>query len=204
LPGPFFTPTTTLTKPGTAGDTWVVSGHDAVPLPPQRVGRERMAEDARLAKRPRHTTFPRLLRNRVGDRRVERIEADMTKSHAAVGAEADLLIAELEQEFDLLRLRDLKAALDREDERLAEEERLSRERPRPADAAADQPSVVPADGGVEKGAWWRMLAGRVTLWSRVLWVRIRRGTLVEEWRRLSFLERDLEFAMRERRLRTPR
>jgi hypothetical protein len=128
----------------------------------------------------------------------------MTKSHAAVGAEADLLIAELEQEFDLLRLRDLKAAMDREDERLAEEERLSRERPRPADAAADQRSVVPADGGVEKGAWWRMLAGRVTLWSRVLWVRIRRGTLVEEWRRLSFLERDIEFAMRERRLRTPR
>jgi hypothetical protein len=86
----------------------------------------------------------------------------MRKSHVAAGAEVDRLIGELEQEFDLLRLRGLKAGLEREEERLAEEERSSRERLRPADAAAGS-SVVPADGGMEKGGWWRALAGRVAL-----------------------------------------
>ncbi len=138
------------------------------------------------------------------DGRVERIEAEMTKSQAAAGAEVDRLIGELEQEFDLLRLRDLKASLDREEERLAEEERLLRERLRPTDAAADESSVMPAGDGVVKGAWWRVLSGRVALWRRVLWIRIRHGTLVQEWRRLSLLERDIEFAVRERRSRTPR
>jgi len=86
----------------------------------------------------------------------------MRKSHVAASAEVERLIGELEQEFDLLRLRDLKAGLEREDERLAEEERSFRERYRPADAAAES-SVVPADRGVEKGGWWRGLAGRVAL-----------------------------------------
>ena len=127
-----------------------------------------------------------------------------TKSHVAAGAQVDRLIGELEDEFDLLRLRGLKAGLDREEERLAEEERLSRERLRPADATAAGSSVMPADGGVGKGAWWRVLSGRVALWRRVWWIRIRRGTLVQEWWRLSLLEREIEFAMRERRSRTPR
>ena len=128
----------------------------------------------------------------------------MRKSHVAAGAEVDRLIGELEQEFDLLRLRNLKAGLEREEQRLAEEERSSRERLRPADATAAGSSVEPAAGGVEKGGWWRALAGRVALWRRVWWIRVRRGTLVEEWRRLSLLEREIEFAMRERRLRIPR
>ena len=127
----------------------------------------------------------------------------MRKSHVAAGAQVNLLIGELEQEFDLLRLRDLKAGLEREDERLAEEERSFRERYRPADAAAES-SVVPADRGVEKGGWWRGLAGRVALWRSLWWIRVRRGTLGEEWRRLSLLERETEFAIRERRFRTPR
>ena len=87
----------------------------------------------------------------------------MSKSRVPAGAEVDRLIGELEQEFDLLRLRDLKAGLEREEERLAEEERSSRERSRPADAAAGS-SVMLADGGVEKEGWWRALAGRVALW----------------------------------------
>lgn len=127
----------------------------------------------------------------------------MRKSHVAAGAEVERLIGELEQEFDLLRLRDLKAGLEREGERLAEEERSLRERYRPADAAA-RSSVVPADRGVEKGGWWRAMAGRVALWRSLWWIRVRRGTLVEKWRRLSLLERETEFAIRERRrFRTP-
>ena len=55
----------------------------------------------------------------------------MSKSRVPAGAEVDRLIGELEQEFDLLRLRDLKAGLEREEERLAEEERLLREGLRP-------------------------------------------------------------------------
>jgi len=128
----------------------------------------------------------------------------MRKSHVAAGAQVNLLIGALEQEFDLLRLRDLKAGLEREDERLAEEERSFRERYRPADAAAEY-SVVSADRGVEKGGWWRALAGRVALWRSLWWIRVRRGTLVEKWRRLSRLERETEFAIHERRrFRTPR
>jgi hypothetical protein len=128
----------------------------------------------------------------------------MSKSRVPAGAEVDRLIGELEQEFDLLRLRDLKTGLEREEERLAEEERSSRERFRPADAATES-SVVPADRGVEKEGWWRALAGRVALWRSLWWIRVRRGTLVEKWRRLSLLERETEFAIRERRrFRTPR
>ena len=126
------TPTTTRTKRvSLAVSRWLVPGRDALPLPPQRVARGRMAEvvahggGGRLAGRPRHTILPGLPRSRARDGRVETIEAEMRKSHVA-GAEVDRLIGELEQEFDLLRLRDLKAGLEREDERLAEEERLMR------------------------------------------------------------------------------
>jgi hypothetical protein len=41
------------------------------------------------------------------------------------------------------------------------------------------------------------LAARIALWRRILWIRVRRGTLVEEWRRLSLLERETEVAIRE-------
>ena len=126
----------------------------------------------------------------------------MSKSRVPAGAEVDRLIDELEQEFDLLRLRDLKTGLEREEERLAEEERSSRERFRPADAATES-SVVPADRGVEKEGWWRALAGRVALWRSLWWITVRRGTLVQEWRRLSHLENEIECSRRERRLQTP-
>lgn len=124
----------------------------------------------------------------TADGRVETVEAEMTKSHVAAGAEVDRLISELAQEFDLLHLRDLKAGLEREDERLAEDERLSRYRLWPTNATAARFSAVPADADAKKGEW-RALAGRVALWRKVWWIRTRRGMFVEEWRRLSHLER---------------
>jgi hypothetical protein len=128
--------------------------------------------------------------------------AKTTKSRMAPSAEADLLIGELEIKFDLMRLRNLKAGLEREEERLAEEERVWSDRLRPTDAATVS-SMLPADG-VRKGGWWRVLAGKIAIWHRVWWIRIRRGMLVERWRQLSLLEDEVEFAMRERGLQMPR
>ena len=129
----------------------------------------------------------------------------MTKSHLAAGAEVDLLIGELELEFDLLRLRNLRAGLERKDERLAQKaEKLRRDGIRKSDATTAKSSGAFADDGAGKRGWWRVLTARVAVRRRVWWIGIRRKMLVEEWRRLSLLEGEIEFAMRVRGLRIPR
>jgi hypothetical protein len=98
-------------------------------------------------------------------------------------AEANRLLFELEQEFDLMRLRDRRVIVEQEETRLAEKlESLRR---------AVRPSENPT-GGVLMARWWRAVTKRSAIW----WLEIRRGARAEEARRLALLEGEIEFTLR--------
>ena len=104
----------------------------------------------------------------------------------ALNAEANRFLFELEQEFDLMRLRARRASFEQEEMRLAEEQESLRNDLRP--------SQSPADNGWMRG-WWHAVATRVAVWR----LEFRRAGLAEEVRRLVLLEGDIEFALRLKR-----
>jgi len=111
-----------------------------------------------------------------------------------VNAEANRFLFELEQEFDLMRLRARRASLEQEEARLAEEQESLSNDLRLSVASSAGPSEAPAEHGWMRG-WWRAVATRVTIWR----LELRRERLAEEERRLVLLEEDIEFVLRLRR-----
>ena len=119
------------------------------------------------------------------------------QSQEPVNAEANRFLFDLEQEFDLMRLRARRTTLEQEETRLAEEQVSLRSHLRlPVDTSI-RPSVAPGGNGWMKG-WWHPVATRVAVWR----VQMRRVGLAEEMRRLVLLEEDIEFAQRIRRRRS--
>lgn len=119
------------------------------------------------------------------------------QSQEPVKAEANRFLFDLEQEFDLMRLRARRTTLEQEETRLAEEQESLRSHLRlPVDTSI-RPSVAPAGNGWMRG-WWRAVATRVAIWR----MQIRRVGLTGEMRRLVLLEEDIEFAQSIRRRRS--
>jgi hypothetical protein len=116
------------------------------------------------------------------------------QSQESVNAEANRFLFELEQNFDLMRLRARRTILEQEETHLAEEQESLRNDLRPPVDSNVRSSETPAVNGWMRG-WWRAVATRVAIWR----LGIRRVGLAEEMRRLVLLERDIEFALRLRR-----
>jgi hypothetical protein len=119
------------------------------------------------------------------------------QSQEPVNAEANRFLFELEQEFDLMRLRARRTTLEQEETHLAEEQESLRNDLRLPVESSVGPSEAPAGNGWMRG-WWRAVATRVAIW----WLEIRRVGLAGEMRRLVLLEEDIEFALRLRRRRS--
>jgi hypothetical protein len=111
-----------------------------------------------------------------------------------VNAEANRFLFELEQEFDLMRLRARRASLEQEETRLAEKQESLRNSLRLPVTSTVGPSEAPADNGWMRG-WWHAVVRRVARWR----LELRRVGLAEEVHRLALLEGDIEFALRLRR-----
>jgi hypothetical protein len=118
------------------------------------------------------------------------------QSQEPANAEANRLLFELEQEFDLMRLRARRTTLEQEETRLAEEQQSLRSYLRLTVDTSISPSVAPEGDGWMRG-WGRAVATRVAIWR----VQMRRVRLAGEMRRLVLLEEELEFAQRIRRRR---
>jgi hypothetical protein len=119
------------------------------------------------------------------------------QSQEPVNAEANRFLFELEQQFDLMRLRARRASLEQEERRVAEEQESLRYDLRPPVTSTHGPSESPADKGWMRG-WWHVVGTRVTLWR----LELRQEGLAEEVRRLVLLEGDIEFALRLNRRRS--
>jgi len=114
-------------------------------------------------------------------------------------AEANRLFYEMEEKFDLMRLKARRADLEREEARLAEEEELLKDGLKPQNNCTVRLCETPTDGaGVRRV--WRALAKMKTIW----WLEVRREMLAGESYRLSLLEDEIEFALRLRKMRSPR
>jgi hypothetical protein len=114
-------------------------------------------------------------------------------------AEANRLFYEMEEKFDLMRLKARRADLEREEARLAEEEELLKDGLKPQTNCTVRLCETPTDGaGVRRV--WRALAKMKTIW----WLEVRREMLAGESYRLSLLEDEIEFALRLRKMRSPR
>jgi hypothetical protein len=109
------------------------------------------------------------------------------QSQEPVNAEANRFLLELEQEFDLMRLRARRTLLEQEETHLADEQESLRNGLRPPVASSIGSSKLPAGRG-----WRRSVATRVAIWR----LEIRRVGLTGEVRRLALLEGDIEFALR--------
>jgi len=119
------------------------------------------------------------------------------QSQEPVNAEANRFLFELEQEFDLMRLRARRTTLEQEETRLAEEqESLSNDLRLPVDNLI-RSSGAPTENGWMRG-WWPAVVMRVAIWR----LEMRRVGLAGEMRRLVLLEEDIEFAQRLRRRRS--
>jgi hypothetical protein len=111
-----------------------------------------------------------------------------------VNAEANRFLFELEQEFDLMRLRTRRALLEHEEEHLAEEQESLRNE-LGLSVASSAGASEPNAGNSRRRGWWHAVATRVGIWR----LGVRRKGLAEEVRRLVLLEGDIEFALRLRR-----
>ena len=111
-----------------------------------------------------------------------------------LNTEANKFLFQVEQEFDLTRLRTRRASLEQEERRLVEEQESLRNDLRPPVTSTLGPSESPADNGWMRG-WWHVVRTRVALWR----LGFRRAGLAEEVRRLVLLEGDIEFALRLKR-----
>jgi hypothetical protein len=116
------------------------------------------------------------------------------RSQEPVNAEANRFLFELEQQFDLMRLKARREILEQEEMHLAEEQESLRNDLKLPVASYVGASEAPATNGWMRG-WWRAVATRVAIWR----LKLRREGLAEEARRLVLLEGDIEFALRLRR-----
>jgi len=116
------------------------------------------------------------------------------QSQEPVNEEANRFLFELEQNFDLMRLRARRRLLEQEETHLAEEQESLRNVLRLPVASSIGPSEAPAENDWMRG-WWRAVATRVAIWR----LEIRRVGLAGEMRQLALLEEDIEFAQRLRR-----
>ena len=116
------------------------------------------------------------------------------QSPEPVNAEANRFLFELEQEFDLMRLKARRAILEQEEMHLAEEQESLRNDLRLPVTSSVGPSEALTENGWTRG-WWRAVALRLAIWR----LQLRREGLAEEVRRLVLLEGDIEFALRLRR-----
>jgi hypothetical protein len=119
------------------------------------------------------------------------------QSQEPVNAEANRLLFELEQEFDLMRLRARRTTLEQEETRLAEEQQSLRSYLRPPVDTSIRPFLASGGNGWMRG-WGGAVATRVAIWR----VQMRRVGLAGEMRRLVLLEEDIQFAQRIRRRRS--
>ena len=119
------------------------------------------------------------------------------QSQEPVNAEANRFLFELEQQFDLMRLRARRASLEQEETRLAEKQESLRNSLRLPVTSTVGPSESPADNGWIRG-WRHAVVTRVAIWR----LELRRVGLAEEMRRLALLEGDIEFALRLKRRRS--
>jgi hypothetical protein len=111
-----------------------------------------------------------------------------------LNAEANKFLFQVEQEFDLRRLRTRRASLEQEEKLLAEEQDSLRNELRlPVVSFAGSSEAASRKGWIR--GWWRAVATRIAIWR----LGVRRGGLAEEVRRLVLLEEDIEFALRLRR-----
>jgi hypothetical protein len=122
------------------------------------------------------------------------------RSSEAASVEANRLIYEMEEEFDLMRLKARRADLEREAARLAEEEELLKYGLNPQKNCADQLCETPTKTTTGVRRIWRALARMKTIW----WLEVRQEMLAGEAYRLSLLEDEIEFAQRLRKMQTPR
>jgi hypothetical protein len=101
------------------------------------------------------------------------------------------LIADLESEFDLLRLERYMADLQERDERLIREiDALRRARFQAASSSIHED--VPPERAPMRRRWWRLVRRE----GRIVWLKARRGMLEEEWRRCMAMADDIRFGMR--------
>jgi hypothetical protein len=114
-----------------------------------------------------------------------------------VNAEANRFLFELEQDFDLMRLRARRAVLQQEETQLVMKQEFLRNELRPPVASSVGPSEAPVENGWMR-VWWLAVATRLAIWR----LKIRRVGVAEEIRRLALLEEDIEFALRLRRRRS--
>jgi len=113
------------------------------------------------------------------------------------GTAADRLIAELESEFDLMRLERYMSELERKDERLVEEIDALKARIEPPTRTSGRPSL--RDTGLI-----RRWGGALATVGRIFWLKARRNRLAEEWRRCSIVADDIRFALRVMGVGSPR
>lgn len=106
------------------------------------------------------------------------------------GPAADRLIANLESEFDLLRLERYVADLERRDEHLLEEIDALGRRARIQAPSSTHEKLSPQVSVTRR--WWGVLVTEV----RIVWLKARRGMLAEEWRRCMAIAEDIRFGMR--------
>ena len=116
------------------------------------------------------------------------------RSQEPVNAEANRFLFELEQQFDLMRLKARREILEQEEMHLAEEQESLRNDLKLPVASSVRASEAPAKNAWMRG-WWRAVATTVAIWR----LKLRREGLAEEARRLVLLEGDIEFALRLRR-----
>jgi hypothetical protein len=118
------------------------------------------------------------------------------QSHEPVNVEARRFLLELEQEFDLMRLKARRASLEQEEKRLAEKQESLRSANQPTPSPC-VPSTETPEQDARSARWWRAVATRVATWR----LQMRREGIAMEMRRLALLEGDIEFALRLRRRR---
>jgi hypothetical protein len=108
-----------------------------------------------------------------------------------IGAEANRFLFQVEQEFDLMRLKARRAILEQEEKRLAEEQEALRNERKLAVVSIGGSSEAPPENGRMK-RWGHAVATRAAIWR----LGFRREGLAEEVRRLVVLEEDIAFALR--------
>jgi len=113
------------------------------------------------------------------------------------GTAADRLIAELEFEFDLVRLERYMSDLERKDERLVEKIDALKAGIEPS-ARASEHEGFRDTGPIRR--WGPTLATE----GKIFWLKSRRNRLAEEWRRCSIIADDIRFALRVTGVGSPR
>jgi hypothetical protein len=114
-----------------------------------------------------------------------------SQSQERLNGEANRVLIELEQEFDLMRLRARRVSLEQEATRLAGKQESMRD-------GLGLPVASPGgtSGSPVKNPWirglWRKVTARVAIWR----LELRRVGLADEARRLVILEGDIKFALR--------